>query len=427
MERGVKECCGLNFKSVSFGELFLNKTMLFAYLLLAIGLIGWIQIYGLRFGHDFVNVKDMIGVDADNAKQLALAMKEQIFGMHHIEEVPRTEPWGIFVANYMFMLYTGSAIILLVAIGELLHMKNVEKIAPLFSLFGLAMVLGGMTSIASDWGNPINMYNMFLHPQLHSGMWMMLPLYLIYIPFTIIEIYFMMTTNREKARKVAGILLIVGILIEFAEFYIQSILFSLNVPRHLWTFDSFQPFYLIITGFTAAFGVLAILSTFVLKNKPYYSDIMGSIRKGAIAWIIILGIYELYAGSIMPADYKENMINGLFKNWFMIGFIGIGTILPLLLLAKKSNVLTILAGVFLIIGAFINRCLFVYGGNSVPMTNRFGIGPEAFSTYNVAEIEKAIFEAPHTMEILIIIGCLGVSIAIYKLLDTLLDVSNPPH
>jgi len=61
------------------------------------------------------------------------------------------------------------------------------------------------------------------------------------------------------------------------------------------------------------------------------------------------------------------------------------------------------------------------------MTNRFGMGPEAFSTYNVAEIEKVVYDAPHTMEVLIIIGCIGLGIAIFKLLDTLLDVSNQPH
>jgi len=100
MERGVKECCGLNFKSVSFAELFLNKTMLFAYALLAVGLIGWIQIYGLRFGHEFVNAGDLVNGTAANAAE---ALKEQIFGMHHIEEVPRTD--GEFLLLNILIYY----------------------------------------------------------------------------------------------------------------------------------------------------------------------------------------------------------------------------------------------------------------------------------------------------------------------------------
>lgn len=73
------------------------------------------------------------------------------------------------------------------------------------------------------------------------------------------------------------------------------------------------------------------------------------------------------------------------------------------------------------------RELFVYAGNAEPMTNRFGMGPEAISPYSVASIEDVVYTAPHTMEVLVIIGCLGLGIAIFKLLDTLLDVSNQPH
>jgi hypothetical protein len=85
MERGVKECCGLNFKSVSFGELFFNKTMLFAYLLLAVGVVGWFQLYGLRFGHEFVNTTDLVNAGADHSRMMAEALKEQIFNMHQID------------------------------------------------------------------------------------------------------------------------------------------------------------------------------------------------------------------------------------------------------------------------------------------------------------------------------------------------------
>jgi Ni/Fe-hydrogenase subunit HybB-like protein len=418
MERGVKECCGLNFKSVSFGELFLNKTMLFAYVLLAVGVVGLFQLYGLRFGHEFVNAGDLVNGTANAAE----ALKEQIFGMHHIEEVPRSEPWGLFVANYMFMLYTGSAMILLIAIGEVLHFKNIEKIAPVFTTFGLAMVLGGMFTISVDWGNPLNVYWMFLDAHPESGMWMMLPLYMIYIPFTLVEIYFMITTNREKARKVAGIIVVIGILIEIAEFVIQSNLFALNTPRHLWNFDILQPFYLVITGFTAALGVMAVFATIVLKNKEYYAELMELIRKNAIVWIIILALYELYASSIMPELYKENIINGIFRNWFIIGYVGVGSVLAFLLLIKKSNTFTMLAGLFLIIGAYVNRYIFVYAGNSVPMTDRAGTGYQAYSLYEI--VEKAIYEAPHTMEIAVVIGSFGVALAIYKLADTLLGISD---
>jgi hypothetical protein len=106
------------------------------------------------------------------------------------------------------------------------------------------------------------------------------------------------------------------------------------------------------------------------------------------------------------------------------GYMIIGLAIPFVLFLVKQD---FLAAVLVAIGTFGARELFVYGGNAAPMTNRFGMGPEAFSTYNVAEIEKVVYEAPHSMEVMIIVACIGLGIAIFKLLDTLLDVSNQPH
>jgi hypothetical protein len=416
MERGIKECCGLNFKSVSFGELFFNKTMLFAYVLLAVGVVGWFQLYGLRFGHEFVNTHDLVEAGGAHASAMAEALKEQIFGMHHIEEVPRQEPWGIFVAQYTYLLYGGSALIFLVALAELLGLHIAHKASAALMTLGISLALGGMASIASDWGNPLNIYWMILNPQPHSGMWMMLPLYSIYIPFTFIEIYFLMTNKRELAKKLALPLVVVGLGIDMAEFYIQGILFQLNEPRSLWVDFPTLWIYFLVTGALSGVAFAMIYAGLALKEKDWYEELKAILRKAAIVLIILVAAYETISGL---GSIGEKPFSTMFYGYMIIGLA-----LPLLLLFAKQD---FLAGLLIAIGTFSARELFVYGGNAEPMTNRFGMGPEAFSTYNVAEIEKVIYEAPHSMEVMVIVACLGLGIAIFKLLDTLLDVSNQPH
>ena len=76
------QCCGLNIKKVGIGQLLFNKTMIIAYILLAIGVIGWVEIYHLRYFHEFVNNAQVInsgGAVSDHAKMIAEALKEQIF------------------------------------------------------------------------------------------------------------------------------------------------------------------------------------------------------------------------------------------------------------------------------------------------------------------------------------------------------------
>jgi len=416
MERGIKECCGLNFKSVSFKELFLNKTMFVAYILLAIGLVGWFELFSLRFGHEFVNTTDLVEAGGNHAAMMAEALKEQIFNMHHIEEVPRQEPWGIFVAQYTYLLYGGSALIVLVALAELAGLHIAHKASAALMTLGISLVFGGLISIATDLANLINAYWMILNPQPQSGMWMMMPLYIVYIPFTFIEIYFLMTNKRDLAKKLALPLVLIGLGIDMAEFYIQGLLFQLNDARHLWVDFPTLWIYFLLTGALSGVAFAMIYSGLALKDKPWKAELNETLKKVAMVLIVLVGIYETISGlgSIGEAPFTTMF-------W---GYIIVGLVLPLGLLAVNQN---FLAGILIAIGTFAARELFVYGGNAEPMTNRFGMGPEAFSTYNVAEIEKVVYEAPHTMEVMVIIACFGVGIAIFKLLDTLLDVSNQPH
>ena len=421
------KCCGLNIKKVSLKELLFNKTMIVAYILLAIGLIGWYEIYHLRFFHDFVNNREIIeagGAASDHAKMLAEALKEQIFNLNEIEEVKKADPWGIFVSQYTYLLYGGSALIFLVALAELFNVKIAPKVAAALMTFGLAMVLGGMTSIASDWGNPLNIYWMILNPQPQSGMWMMLPLYSIYIPFTLIEIYFLLTYKKDLAKKFALILVILGILIDLAEFYIQGILFNLNVPRHLWTDIPQLWIYFLISG--ALTGVAgAILFAFLgLRNKPYFEDMIKTASKMGVVLTILAALYEIINFMSVDPRWMNLIMHGSPISWMYWGWIVLGIVVPLILWLTQKPAAALLGAISALIGTFLMRLAFIYGGNIYPMTNRFGLGPEATSSYQLEYVPPYAYVPPHTMEILIIIGCVGLGIAIYSILDSLLDVRN---
>lgn len=418
MERSVIKG-GVEIKKPNLTELLFNKTMLIAYALLAIGMLGILDVFSLRFFGGFVNAHDMIMDPGSN--QVAADLRNTILG--HGGEINKAEPWGLFVANYMFMLYTGSAMILLVAIAELFHLKVAPKVAAAFIAFGLAMVLAGMFTISMDWGNPINLYWMFINPQPGSGMWRMLPLYMIYIPFTIVEIYFLLTHNRDLARKVAIPIVVIGILIEIAEFVIQAGLFASNPARHLWSDDPLMALYLVLTGFTAALGIMAIFASLTLKEKDYYMDIMEVVRRSSLVAILALIGYELYAETLLHPAWVERITSGSFGALFFGGYVALGTAVPFVLFLKaKSPSFTVAASILTIIGAYINRLIFIYGGNAVPMTDRAGTGFQADKVYQV--VHETAFAAPHMSEIMIAIGSIGVALLVYKLADGFFEFSK---
>lgn len=408
---------GLEINKVSFKELFFNKTMFIAYILIAIAIVGVIEIFELRYFSE-VATAHSLGVEPIT-DELRHAMRNAIFG--DVGEISRENPWTLFIANYMYMIYTGSGVIFLVALAELLNFKVVEKVAASFMVVGLAMVFAGLFTIATDL-NLLNMHWMFLSPNVNTGMWLMLPLYLTYIPFVMFEIYLILTNKRELAKKLAFPILVMSIGVDLVEYYIQAKLFSMNTARHLWTEFPALMFYFIISAFVSSLGIMGVLTYLVHRNKSGYQKLMALIRKAMLFFIFLLAIYEVIGYLIIDKDWAFIILFGEFRLLYFGGYILFTLVLPFLLLFRILKHYILPACISAIIGGFIGRYLFVYGGNANPMSDRFGVGYEKYNFYDIST--NFNYVPPHLGEILIVIGSIGIIIAAYKLLDTLFSINK---
>ncbi len=408
---------GLEINKVSLKELFFNKTMFIAYILIAIAIVGVVEIFELRY---FSEVATAHSLGAEPiSDELRHALKNAIFG--NVGEISRENPWTLFIANYMYMIYTGSGVIFLVALAELLNFKVVEKVAASFMVVGLAMVFAGLFTIATDL-NLLNMHWMFLSPNVNTGMWLMLPLYLTYIPFVMFEIYLILTNKRDLAKKLAFPILVMSIGVDLVEYYIQAKLFSMNTARHLWTEFPALMFYFIISAFVSSLGIMGVLTYLVHRNKSGYQKLMALIRKAMLFFIFLLAIYEVVGYLIIDKDWAFIILFGEFRLLYFGGYILFTLVLPFLLLFRILKHYILPACISVIIGGFIGRYLFVYGGNANPMSDRFGVGYEKYNFYDLSI--NFNYVPPHLGEILIVIGSIGIIIAAYKLLDTLFSINK---
>jgi len=414
------EIAGVEIKKVKITDLFFNKTMFIAYILLAVGVYGAYEVIVERYFMLRANAFDA-GLHLGSS-EVAHAMKEAVFG--HGGEVKRENPWTIYIANYMYMIYSGSGIIFLVALAELFNVEIIKKTAAGFMTFGLAMVFGGLFTIAVDL-NVLHMQWMFLTPNLGAGMWLMLPLYAVYIPFVIFEIYLLITKNQTWTKKIAFVILLLSIVIDLIEYYIQAKLFDMNTARHLWTTYPMLTLYFIVSAFVAAIAIMILFSTFVYKDKlkEDFSHLIHFLRVSILYAMAVLAIYEAIAYLFIDKDWGAIILFGEFKFYFYLYlFLAVG--LPFLLKFKKhSNLLWVTLGaISVVIGTYLGRYVFVYGGNAYPMSNRFGTGFEKYGEYEV--VKEFIFFNPHFSEILVVVGSLGVVLAAYKVLDMLFGVSE---
>ncbi len=409
---------GIEINRISLKRLFFRKSMLFAYCLLGIALVGIYEVFDLRYFTVAANAHDA-GLDPTNPA-LKEAMKQALAGP--VGEIDRNLPWTVLIANYMYMIYTGSGVIFLVALAELANFRLVDKAAAGFMVAGLAMIFAGLFTIATDL-NMLNMHWMLLTPNLKAGMWLMLPLYCTYIPFVLFEIYLILTNKRELARRLALPILVLSIGVDLVEYYIQAKLFSMNTARHLWTEFPVLTFYFIISAFVSSLGVMGVNTYLVHRKKPEYESLMDLIRRTMLFFVFVLGVYEIIGYMTVDKDWAFLILFGPFSVFYFLGYILLTLALPFLFIFKPGKpIYTLFASVSVLIGGFVGRYLFVYGGNANPMSNRFGTGYEQYDFYAVAK--SFIYNSPHLGEILIVIGSIGVAIIIYKLFDSLFSVGE---
>jgi hypothetical protein len=409
---------GLEFNKFSIKPFIFDKTLLFAYGLIMLAVYGVYEIINVRYFSGAVN-SQMIALDPTNPV-LKESLRTAVFGV--VGEVQKENPWTLFIANYIYMIYTGSGIIFLVALAEVLGIHLVEKLAASFMVAGLAMVFAGLFTIAVDT-NVLNLHWMFLDPQMSTGMWLMMPLYGVYIPFVMFEIYLILTKKRELAKKLALPVLVLSIGVDIIEYYIQARLFSMNTARHLWSEFPALMLYFIISAFVTSLGIMGLLSFFVHKAKKEYAELMQLIQKSMLFFITILAAYELMGYLLINKDAAFMILFGPFKIAYFVGYIFLVFIVPFLFIVKSTKpVYTVIASLCVIVGGYVGRFLFVYGGNANPLTNRFGTGFEKYNLYDVAKSYN--FVTPHFGEISIVVGSVGVAILVYKIFDILFSVND---
>jgi len=409
---------GLEVNKIGIMSLLFNKTIIVGYLFLALALVGIFEVFDVRYFSVAANAHAS-GLDP-LAPGLKEAMRLAVFG--DVGEVNRNIPWTLFIVNYMYMIYTGSGVIFLVALAELMNFQLVAKAAAGFMVAGISMVFAGLFTIATDL-NMLNMLWMVLTPNMNAGMWLMLPLYCMYIPFVLFEIYLILTNKREWAKRLALPILVLSIGVDLIEYYIQAKLFSMNTARHLWTEFPFLTFYFILSAFVSSLGVMGINSFLVHRTKAEYNELMELIRKAMLFFVSVLGLYEIFGYMTVDRDWSFLILFGPFKPIYFGGYIFLTLALPFLFIVKPGKpIFTVLASICVFVGGFIGRYLFVYGGNANPMSNRFGMGYEKYDFYALSSSFNYV--APHLGEIFIVVGSLGVCIVIYKLFDELFSVGE---
>ena len=323
-------------------------------------------------------------------------------GHEHTFGVSRAVPWGSLIAAYVFFVVTSTGLCIVSSVGHVFGFENFNPIAKRAVFLSIATIVAGFLVIAfeieNSWRMPVGNV---IGANATSNIWWMGTLYGAYLFFMVIEFVML----QKESHKIATAFGLAGLLTGVVAHSNLGAVFGLLNGREFWH-GPYMPIYFIASA--AMSGCVAILFFTILSykvngwkmsEKMRFS--MESVAKmGALMMAVILFFtsWKMIAGVTghPPGKFAamEALISGPYAVNFWLGEIGLGMVLPFLIIlavrGKNMNALfaASLAGM---IGIFFMRYDLVIVGQLVPHYHGMGLVdyPELY-TYSPSLHENLI-------------------------------------
>lgn len=252
-------------------------------------------------------------------------------------------PWGLWVAVYVYLVWleVGSmlAYTLLVYVFGLRPLAAVGKT---IILVALSILIGALAQIGLDLGHPFRFWHALIYADFGSPMAWMIWLHLIYFVLLAVELWFDISGKAKNwSRRLALVSLPVGA----ALVTVVGSIFGVVAGRGFWN-ASMLPISFLFSALVV--GTALVTLTYLLaapdkESEAYQAtkQLLARVTLGVtLCGLFAAGINALttsYSNVPAQAEALRVALFGDFWWGFWILHIGLGTLVPIILLAWRSN------------------------------------------------------------------------------------------
>jgi molybdopterin-containing oxidoreductase family membrane subunit len=324
--------------------------------------------------------------------------------------------WGLPHVFAIFLIVAASGVLNVASIGSVFGKKAYKSRAPLSALLCIAMLTGGLAVIMLDLGradrlmvaathfNPTSVFgwNVILYP----GMYAIVAVYL----------WSLMERRMNPYSKVAGLATFIWRILLTTG---TGSIFAFLVARQAYG-NAILPAMFIIMSF--AWG----LATFMIVQKTMFGwnamtlhpairsrmkNLLGTFVAAVFYFVATYHLTNIYFARQTAFEEFILLSGGIFPLLFWVGYVLVGTIIPLLLIyvpdLNRFRGSVFLASTLVIIGAFCLLYVFIIGGQAYPL--------DIFPGYDVKSsfMDGAIDSySPTLPETLLAFGGMGIAYTI---------------
>ncbi len=318
--------------------------------------------------------------------------------------------WGLPHVFAIFMIVAASGVLNVASVGSVFGHAAYKPWSRLSGLIGLGLLAGGLMVLVLDLGRPDRILVAATRFNLHSVFALNIFLYSGFAALIVVYLW----TSFERAyntwSKPAGIAVLVW---RFVLTSGTGLIFGFLVARQAYASALLAPLFIVMS---LAWG----LAAFLLVQRAFADRAVDPALQQRLARL--LGIFVATALYFVAAYHLTNAYfqrqqafvafllrdGGVFPWLFWLGYVGLGSALPLALLFRRGGAGeggTLAAAALVIVGAFAWLYVFIIGGESFPL--EIFPGWSASSTFADGAIASYV---PSALELLLGLGGVGAAL-----------------
>jgi molybdopterin-containing oxidoreductase family membrane subunit len=323
--------------------------------------------------------------------------------------------WGTPHVFAIFLVIAASGVLNVSSIGSVFNKPAYKARAPLAGLLSIAMLAGGLTVLMLDLGRPERIIVAATHYNLTSIFAWNIVLYSGMFAAVVVYLWTMMEKRMYPYSKVAGYMVFIW---RFLLTTGTGVIFSFLVARQAYGTALLPPMFIVIS-FAWGMAVFHIVQSTIyswnrLSLDEYVQmrmrNLMGVFVIASLYFVAVYHLTNLYFAK--QADFERFILldGGVYPTVFWVGYVLLGTLLPLLLIyhpALGKTKCVIAASLLIVLGGFSLLYVFIIGGQAFPLS--------IFPGYEVSSsfADGAIgLYSPSLPEILLGLGGIGIAFMI---------------
>lgn len=335
---------------------------------------------------------------------------------HYVTGMNNQVVWGTPHVFAVFLIVAASGVLNMASIGSVFGKSMYKPLGRMAGLLAITLLMGGLTVLVLDLGHPDRLIVAMTHYNFKSIFAWNIFLYTGFMAIVAVYLWSMMERRMNPYSKPMGFIAFVWRLMLTTG---TGSIFGFLVARQGYDAAVMAPMFIAMSfSFGLAIFLLVLrameggfgweLGGMALKR---YKNLLGVFIAATLYFVALMHLTNLYATEHHGVEAFILMNGGIYTFLFWVGFVLVGSLLPLGLLYHPatggSRTWITAASVLVLVGALVLVYVIIIGGQAYPLV--LFPGMEVSSSFNDGVVNSY---APSLPELVLGVGGIALALAL---------------